>query len=142
MGITALVMGILPMGYFAVLELVGGLPLTTNPFALIGFVGFSAIIAFAIFLGLCYQAQSSNCKNGNFKTVAANAGIATAIHVGMLMIGLFVPGLHSLVGGYFSQSMAAGPAKDLYSTEVDAGFWGAFGAAYGVAVGVTIAGSC
>jgi len=140
MGISALMMAVLPFGYFTAIEVVG---LRPDLMTLMGFVGVSAIAGFALFLGLCYQAQRSNCKDAqNIKTVAANAGIATALLVGFLLVGMLVPGLHSLVGDYFAQSLAASPQKEFYAAKVNTGFWGAFGAAYGVAVGVTMAGSC
>ena len=141
MGVTALFMAAFPSGYFEVVKLVGGIPLATSTPALLGLVGISALMMFAVFLFLCYQAQS-NCKTKSFKTVAANAGIATAIQTGLLLVGLFVPGLRDLISKYFLGPAAPGTDEAARAVAVDAGFWGAWGAAYGIAVGVTMAGSC
>jgi hypothetical protein len=150
MGVTALFMAAFPSGYFEVVKLVGGIPLATSTPALLGLVGISALMMFAVFLFLCYQAQS-NCKTKSFKTVAVNAGIATAIQTGLLLVGLFVPGLRDLISKYFLGPLVpaqpggpAAPGTDeaVRAVAVDAGFWGAWGAAYGIAVGVTMAGSC
>jgi hypothetical protein len=141
MGVTALFMAAFPSGYFEVVKLVGGLPLATSTPALLGLVGVSALMLFGVFLFLCYQAQS-NCKTKSFKTVAANAGIATAIQTGLLLVGLFVPGLRDLISKYFLGPAVPGTDEAARAVAVDAGFWGAWGAAYGIAVGVTMAGSC
>jgi hypothetical protein len=156
MGVTALFMAAFPSGYFEVVKLVGGIPLATSTPALLGLVGISALMMFAVFLFLCYQAQS-NCKTKSFKTVAVNAGIATAIQTGLLLVGMFVPGLRDLISKYFLGPLVpaqpggplvpaqpGGPGTDeaVRAVAVDAGFWGAWGAAYGIAVGVTMAGSC
>jgi len=141
MGVTALFMAAFPSGYFEVVKLVGGIPLATSTPALLGLVGVSAVMMFGVFLFLCYQAQS-NCKTKSFKTVAANAGLATAIQTGLLLVGLFVPGLRDLISKYFLGAAAPGTDEAVRAVAVDAGFWGAWGAAYGIAVGVTMAGSC
>jgi hypothetical protein len=141
MGVTALFMAAFPSGYFEVVKLVGGLPLATSTPALLGLVGVSALMLFGVFLFLCYQAQS-NCKTKSFKTVAVNAAIATAIQTGLLLVGLFVPGLRDLISKYFLGPAAPGTDEAARAVAVDAGFWGAWGAAYGIAVGVTMAGSC
>ena len=142
-GIGALFMGTVPMGYFEVAKLVGGLPVASSTGALFGLVAVSALLMFAMSLFACNEAQTRNCKGAkNFKTVLTNAGIATAVQMLGLLIGLFVPGLRDLVSKYFLGPSVPGTNEAIRSTAVDAGFWGAWGTAYGIAIGVTLAGAC
>lgn len=142
-GIGALFMATVPMGYFEVAKLVGGLPIASSTAALFGLVAVSALLMFAMSLFVCNEAQSRACKGAkSFKTVLANAGIATAVQMVGLLLGLFMPGLRDLVSKYFLGPSVPGTDGAVRSIAVDAGFWGAWGTAYGVAIGVTLAGAC
>ena len=131
------------MGYFEVAKLIGGLPIASSTAALIALLVISALLMFGISLFLCNESQTRNCKGAkNFKTVLINAGIATAVQTGVLILGLFVPGLRDLNSRYFLGPAVPGTDEAVRATAVDAGYWNAWGTAYGVAIGVTMAGAC
>jgi hypothetical protein len=136
-------MATVPMGYFEVAKLMGGIPVATSTGALFGLVALSALLMFGVSLFLCNDAQTRNCKGAKkFKTVLINAGIATAIQTGVLILGLFIPGLRDLNSRYFLGPAVPGSDEAVRCLAVDAGFWGAWGTAYGIAIGVTLAGAC
>jgi hypothetical protein len=142
-GMTALFMGAVPYAYFQVVSLTMGLPIATSVAAKLGLLGLCAVIMYAASLGACAMTQRSNCGSiKDIKAVAADAGIAMAIQVGLLLIGLFIPGLNHIISGYFCDPASPGTPGALWNTSVDAGYWSAWGAAYGIAVGATMAGSC
>ena len=143
MGLTGLVSAFVPASYLAVAGLVGGTPFASSTPALLGLLAVSSLLLFGAYLVLFNQIQSSNCKDKkNFKTVLANAGIAVAIFIAFLCVGLLVPVLGPFNIKYHFYDVPPGPEKAVTATAIDAGYWGAFGAAYGIAVGGTLSGSC
>ena len=142
-GLAALFMSSLPMGVFEVAKLVGGIPIASSLAARFGLLAISALLMFGISLFLCNDAQTRNCKGDkSFKTVLINAGIATAVQSGILLLGMFVPGLRDLNSRYFLGPTIPETDGAVRAAAVDAGFWGAWGTAYGIAIGVTLAGAC
>jgi hypothetical protein len=135
----ALVMGILPFGYFSgmaqalnVLDPLG-IPM------LIGFVVLVAVVSFLAALGSGTLAQSSNCGEvKSMSRVASNAAIGMAIEVGFVIVGLFVPMLGTITSDYF----LAGSADKVLIKQVDVGFWAAWGAMYAMIVAATGSATC
>jgi len=142
-GLAALFMAAIPMGFFELAKLMGGLSVASSTGALLGLLVISSFLMFGVSLFLCNEAQTRNCKGAkNFKTVLVNAGIATAVQTGILIFGLFMPGLRDLNSRYFMGPAVPGTDEAVRCAAVDAGYWEAWGTAYGVAIGVTLAGSC
>jgi len=137
----ALVMGILPFGYFSgmaqALNILDplGIPM------LIGFVVLVAVISFLAALGSGTLAQSSNCGEvKSMSRVASNAGIGMAIEVVFVCIGLFVPVLGTITSDYF---LGGSPGVDkVMAKQVDVGFWAAWGAMYAMIVASTSSATC
>ena len=136
---TALVMGVLPFGYFAVLPQLLGIPEPLGIPMLLGFLVLVAIMSFVAALGSGALAQSSNCGEiKDMKRVAASAAIGMAIQVGLVVVGLFVPVLGTITSDYF----LAGSGDLLVKKQTDLAFWGIWGALYGIAVASTSAATC
>lgn len=135
----ALVMGILPFGYFTTLAQVLGVPEPLGIPMLIGFLILVAVITFVSALGSGALAQSSNCGEvKSMSRVASNAAIGMAIEVGFVLVGLFVPVLGSITSDYF----LAGSGDIVFKKQMDVAFWAAWGAMYGVVVVATGSATC
>jgi hypothetical protein len=136
----ALVMGILPFGYFSGMAQALNVPDPLGIPMLIGFIVLVAVISFLASLGSGTLAQSSNCGEvKSMSRVASNAGIGMAIEVVFVCIGLFVPILGTITSDYF----LAGSAVDkVMAKQVDVGFWAAWGAMYAIIVSATGSATC
>jgi len=136
----ALVMGILPFGYFSGMAQALNVPDPLGIPMLIGFIVLVAVISFLASLGSGTLAQSSNCGEvKSMSRVASNAGIGMAIEVVFVCIGLFVPMLGTITSDYF----LAGSAVDkVMAKQVDVGFWAAWGAMYAIIVSATGSATC
>jgi hypothetical protein len=136
---TALVMGVLPFGYFTMLPQQFGIPEPLGIPMLIGFLVVVAIASFVAALGSGALAQSSNCGEvKDMKRVAASAAIGMAIQVAFVAVGLFVPMLGTLTSDYF----LATSGDVIMKKQTDLAFWSVWGALYGIVVAATGAATC
>jgi len=135
--VLAFVMGGIPISYLTAVKTFVSLEFATSTTALAGLVLISLVVMYAGSLGACAAVQNSNCGGvKDMKAVAQDAAIAMAIQFGFLMIGLFVPGLKTMISSYMVTT------DTLTARAYDLGYWGAWGAVYGIAVGATMAGAC
>jgi len=144
---TALVMGVLPFGYFTILPQLLGIPDPLGIPMLLGFLVLVAGTSYLAALGTGTLAQSSNCGSiKDMKRVAASAAIGMAIEVGFVTVGLFAPMIGTIVSDYFLAESGAAvdkkPTDPLLKKQVDVAFWGAWGALYGILVASTQAATC
>jgi hypothetical protein len=132
--LIAVMLASLPTGYFM---LVGS---TMNPFsANMGLVALLLVAMFLMTLGFGTALQSSNCGGvKDVKRVAQNAGIATGILTGFLIIPIaHIPWLHNMASSLYNKG-----GTDAERIPIDIGFWALWGALYGFAVGGTLSTSC
>jgi hypothetical protein len=134
--LAALLAG-LPSGYFA---LAGMVMDATSTSAYFGLVAFLLIFMFLGTFGFGTLLQSTNCGGvKDMKRVAQNAGIATGIMSGFLLIPVVkIPWLSKIMSGLIYGS--TGSASSVAAA--DLGYWGFWGGLYGFAVGGTLAMSC
>lgn len=135
--LAALLAG-LPSGYFAV---VGMMIDATSTSAYFGLIGLLLVFMFLGTLGFGTLLQSTNCGGvKDMRRVAQNAGIATGIMSGFLLIPVVkIPWLHTIMSGMIYGSTATTPSS---KAAADLGYWGFWGGLYGFAVGGTLAMSC
>ena len=143
----ALVMGILPFGYFSGMAQALNVSDPLGIPMLIGFVVLVAVISFLAALGSGTLAQSSNCGEvKSMSRVASNAGIGMAIEVVFVCIGLFVPMLGTITSDYFLAGSVGSPSSTgvdkVMAKQVDVGFWAAWGAMYAIIVAATGSATC
>jgi len=134
--LAALVAG-LPSGYYA---LIGTMMDATSTSAYFGLVVILLAFMFLGTLGFGTLLQSTNCGGvKDMKRVAQNAGIATGILSGFLVIPIVkVPWLHTIMSGIVYGSTDSAQSK----AAADLGYWGFWGGLYGFAVGGTLAMTC
>jgi hypothetical protein len=136
-------LGGIPFAYMKVVEMAVGLEFASSTTAIVGLIFVSLVVMYLGSLGACAATQNSNCGGvKDMKAVAQDAAIAMAIQCGFLLIGAFVPYLNTMMSKYFVGTPIEKTPDALWAKSIDLGFWGGWGAAYGIAVGATLAGSC
>ena len=105
---------------------------------LLGSFALLLVVVFLWSLGFGALLQSSNCGGvKDMKRVAQNAGIATGILGGFLLIpAVKIPWLHNLA------SASYGAKDEGERVTIDMGFWAGWGALYGFAVAGTLSTTC
>jgi hypothetical protein len=136
---------ILPTVYYVLLSMVTNLASAASTGALLGLLFLCVTVMYLGSLGFGTLAQMSNCGGlKDIKRVAVNAGVATAITLGFLLVPTIrIPWLHDMISRTLYGTVAVpGTQEALNAYSMDMGFWGAWGAAYGFAVGGTLAATC
>ena len=101
------------------------------------FLASSALI-YLISLGAFTLVQKYNCGAiKNMQQVASNAGLATAFQAGSLGLAWLFPGLRGIVTGLFPPDLDRPVSEAL-----GYGYFGFWGALFGIAIGGTLSGMC
>jgi hypothetical protein len=137
MVVAALLMAALPFGVFlglgSALGLQGvGAPLFGAHLLAVLLVGYAAAF------GTLTLVQSQSCKGRrrNWAQLAMNAGIATACMLLFVALAALPPARHLVT------KLLPPDLDPKLTVALAAGYWGAWGALFGVAVGGTLSGSC
>jgi hypothetical protein len=137
MGVSGIVMAVLPFLFFMIVGSLVGLDTTSNTM-LFGYFILLVIVSYGLSIGAFTLLQSTNCNEvKNFKRIALNSLITVGFQVVLFALTFLIPFLKHSIRGLFSPDFSE-VAKDstVYSYYA---FWGMV---MSVALGGTMSGSC